>query len=89
MRENMTDAPTREFLVVDEVMFQAEVFVLGVVNNRRLAVPLGPQHLRFPLELDEQGVYLAVFGHLQSDLTRNPVATGESVCSIDRVVGDF
>lgn len=80
---------TYEILIVDKVMFQAEVLVLGVVNMSSLTVPLGPQHLGFSFELDAQRVHLAVFGHLQSDLARNPVATGKSVCIIDGVIGNF
>lgn len=73
----------------NKVVFDAEVLVLGVVDHSNLAVPLAPQHLGFPFELHEQRVYLAVFDHLQRDMTGHPVPTRERVLRIDRVEGNF
>ncbi len=80
---------TFEVFASNKVVFNAEVLVLGVVHDSGFTVPLGPQNLGFPLEFNEQGVYLAVFGHLQLDLTRNAVSIGKSVLLINRVIGHF
>ena len=54
--------------VLDEVMFNTEVLVLGVVNNSNLAIPLGPHDSGFPFEFNHQGVYFMLFLHFQRHL---------------------
>lgn len=49
-------------------MFKFEVLFFGLVNCS-LTMLLGPQDIRLRLELDKQGIYLAVFAHLESYLT--------------------
>lgn len=74
---------------MNKVMLNDEVLFLGVVDDSRFPVSLGPHNSRFPLEFDGQRVDLTVFNNLQGHLARNRVPVGKSVGLIYWVVGDF
>lgn len=80
---------TIRFVVINEVMLNCEVLFLGVVDDSRVPVSLGPHYSRFPLEFYGQRVDLTVFGQLQRHLARNCVPVGEGAGLIYGVAGYF